>query len=65
MLWDMEDIMRSKIWVTGFWERKYIRNGRKAIFEEIMAEYFLEMMKNINPEAWNTFPKQNKWKIHA
>lgn len=44
------------MWLTGFWERKYMKNGRQAIFEE-MAGNFLEIMKNTNPEAWSTFPK--------
>lgn len=51
---------RCKIWLTGFWERKYRKNGRKAIFEEIMVENFPEIMKNMNPEVWSTFPKYNK-----
>lgn len=61
MLRDMEDRMkRCKIWLTEFWERKHRNNGGKAIFEEIMTENFLEIMKNMNPEAWSTFPKYNK-----
>lgn len=56
---------RSKIWPTEFWERKYRKNGRQAIFEETMAENFPEIMKNINPEAWRTSPKYNtKKEIH-